>query len=213
MKNYILLLLFFTCMSFSFSQETSNVKCGFFGNKTIKQRNATYPFNKSKKLLLISYLNEEKIEETGYLTRKTTILNDSITFSNSGYKILREFSFKTNEKLRNKLYDATKIVELDQDDIDTLSNLMFNYDIRKIDKTKKNEAFFSIKCYTPRHAIIFLNEQNKIVSILEISFECLQFYLFPSSKKVGKTIGYSCDNSLEYLKELYTKNGFTVERI
>lgn len=193
--------------TYSFSQEKSNVKCGFFGDKSVAQRNATFPFNESKKILLISYPNEEKIEDTNIQTRKTTILNDSITFSNAGYTILKEFVFTGNESLPKKVYDATQIVELNQIDINEFSNWLINYDYKVI-KKKKPVLVSLANCYTPRNAVVFLNDENKVISILEICFECGHYYLLPDPNKFGKTLGIDCDEKLDYFKALFEKKGF-----
>ncbi len=193
--------------TYSFSQEKSNVKCGFFGDKSIEQRNAIFPFNESKKILLISYPNEEKIEDTNLQTRKTTILNDSITFSNAGYPILKEFVFTGNESLQKKVYDATQIVELNQIDINEFSNWLINFDFKVIKKNKPVASSLA-NCYTPRNAVVFLNDENKVISILEICFECGHYYLLPDPNKFGRTLGIECDEKLDYFKTLFEKKGF-----
>ncbi|CAM3548390.1 hypothetical protein FLGE108171_02545 [Flavobacterium gelidilacus] len=111
----MLLVLFLH--NISYSQDKSNVECGFFGTKTVEERNSIFPFNKTEKVLLISYPNTEVYQ----LSRK-----DSVGLTEYGYKIEKEFIF--HDSLKVKLYDATKVVKLNDKAINGLSNILFNYD-------------------------------------------------------------------------------------
>ena len=56
MKNIFNILLLILCLHYiSYSQDKSNVECGFFGTKTVEERNSIFPFSEAKKVLLISY--------------------------------------------------------------------------------------------------------------------------------------------------------------
>ena len=197
MKNiFNILLLFLYLHNISYSQNKSNVECGFFGTKTVEQRNSIFPFNEAEKVLLISYPNAEEY----HLKRK-----DSVGLSEYGYKIEKEFIF--HDSLNVKLYDATKIVELKNKTINELSNLMLNYDY----KIKANDTLLTISvvdCYTPRNAILFLDKNEKVVSVLEICFECIQYYLFPKSKEFKDVLGLECDKRLVYFRKMFDDYGF-----
>ena len=195
-------------MTYSFSQEKSNVKCGFFGNKSVKERNATFPFNKIKKILLISYPNEESFMILGEDGNYSTTQNDSLGFSKAGFKIEKEFSFQINDTFPKSVYDATKIIELNQIEIDEFSNWLINYDYQLVRKNKPVSISLA-NCYTPRNAVVFLNNDNKVISILEICFECGHYYLLPDPNKFGRTLGIDCDEKLDYFKSLFEKKGFT----
>ncbi|MFC4739939.1 hypothetical protein ACFO3U_08025 [Flavobacterium ponti] len=85
MKNIFNILLLFLCLhNISYSQNKSNVECGFFGTKTIEERNSIFPFSEAEKVLLISYPNAE-----AYGLR----IRDSINLSHYGYKIKKEFVY------------------------------------------------------------------------------------------------------------------------
>lgn len=208
MRNHILLELFLLNLTNSFCQRKSNVKCGFFGNKTVEQRNATFPFNESKKIVLISYPNEESFMILGEDGNYSTPQNDSLGFSKAGFKIEKEFSFQINDTLPKSVYDATKIVELNQIEIDEFSNWLINYDYQLVRKNKPVSISLA-NCYTPRNAVVFLNNDNKVISILEICFECGHYYLLPDPNKFGRTLGIDCDEKLDYFKSLFEKKGFT----
>lgn len=192
--NFLIFIIFL--FNISFSQNKSNVECGFFGKKTVEERNSIFPFSEAKKVLLISYPNAEEY----HLKRK-----DSVGLSEYGYKIEKEFIF--HDSLNVKLYDATKIVELKNKTINELSNLMFNYDY----KIKANDTLLTISvvdCYTPRNAILFLDKNEKVVSVLEICFECIQYYLFPKSKEFKDVLGLECDKRLVYFRKMFDDYGF-----
>lgn len=197
MKNIFNILLLFLCLhNISYSQDKSNVECGFFGTKTVEQRNSIFPFSEAEKVLLISFPNAEEYQ----LKSK-----DSIGLSQFGYKIEKEFVF--HDSLKVKLYDATKVVELDNKTINELSNLMFNYDY----KIKANDTLLTISvvdCYTPRNAILFLDKNEKIISVLEICFECIQYYLFPNSTEFKDVLGKECDQRLSYFRKIFDDYGF-----
>ena len=197
MKNIFNILLLFLCLhNISYSQNKSNVECGFFGTKTVEERNSIFPFNETEKVLLISYPNAE-----AYQSKR----KDSVGLSEYGYKIEKEFVF--HDSLKVKLYDATKIVELKSKTIKELSNLMFNYDY----KTKANDTLLTISvvdCYTPRNAIIFLDKNEKVISVIEICFECVQYYLFPKSEEFNDVLGLECDERLSFFRKIFDDYGF-----
>lgn len=97
-KSFKILLLFVFLHDISYSQDKSNVECGFFGTKTVEERNSIFPFSEAEKILLISYPNAEVYE----LSKR-----DSTTLTHYGYKIKEEFIF--HDSLKVKLYDATKV--------------------------------------------------------------------------------------------------------
>lgn len=193
--NIILIVLFLH--NISYSQNKSNVECGFFGTKTVEERNSIFPFSEAKKVLLISYLNPE-----AFVIKK----GDSISFSNEGFSIKKEFIFQ-NDTLGFKLYDAIDIKKLQEKDINKLSNLMFNYDYKVINNKKPITLSYA-KCYTPRKAILFLDEHEKVISVLEICFECDKYYLFPKSKDFKDVLGVECDDRLNYFNILFQNIGY-----
>ena len=198
MKNIFNILLLFLCFyNISYSQDKSNVECGFFGTKTVEERNSIFPFSEAKKVLLISYLNPE-----AFGLKK----GDSISFTNEGFSIKKEFIFQ-NDTLGFKLYDAIDIKKLQEKDINELSNLMFNYDYKVINNKKPITLSYA-KCYTPRKAILFLDEHEKVISVLEICFECDKYYLFPKSESFKDVLGIECDDRLNYFKILFQNIGF-----
>lgn len=198
-RSFKILLIFLLLHNIFYSQNKSNVVCGFFGTKTIEQRNAIFPFNEAEKVLLISYPNAEVYE----LSKK-----DGVGLSEYGYKIEKEFIFQ-NDSLSSKVYDATKIEQLDNKTLNDLSNLVFNYDYKAINNKEPISLSYA-KCYTPRHAILFLDKNEKLISALEICFECDKYYLFPKSKEFKDVLGVECDQRLSFFRKMFNNYGFEI---
>ena len=197
MKNIFNILLFFLCLyNISYSQDKSNVECGFFGTKTVEERNSIFPFSEAEKVLLISYPNAE-----AYGLR----IRDSINLSHYGYKIKKEFVY--HDSLNLKMFDATKVVILKTKSINMLSNLMYNFDYRVIDQEKPNNISYAL-CYTPRNAILFLDKNEKVISVIEICFECDKYYLFPKSEELKDVLGLECDERLSFFRKMFDDYGF-----
>lgn len=211
MKKTVLILFILIITNIAFSQRKSNLECGFFGTITIEQRNNLFPFSKAKKVIMISYPNEDGFVIMNDDGTTRTSKNDSLDLAKFGFKIAKEFKFQYNDTLPIKVFDATKMVKLDINEINDLSNLMFNYNYKVINKKKPIESSFT-KCYTPRNAFVFLDEKENVVSVLEICFECQQYYLIPNSENFGDVLGKKCDITLDYFKKIFLEKGFVINR-
>ena len=191
MKNiFNIILLVLLLHNTSYSQDKSNVECGFFGTKTVEQRNSIFPFNEAEKILLISYPNTN--------IRGLSKI-DSINLSKY-YEIKKEFIYQ--DSLKSKFFFATKIQQLKSKSINELSNLMFNYDYKIIG----NNDLLSremVNCYYPRNAILFLDKNEKVISVIEICFECIQYYLFPKSEEFNDVLGLECDERLSFFGKMF----------
>lgn len=170
MKCYIQIVFFLLSIHFGFSQN-KGIECGYYGNKTIEERNKIFPFNKTKKIVLVAFpapnmivVNEDSSEEK----------IDSLSLSKMGFKITETINLPSKNNIKE--YNITEKIELNSIQINELSNLVINY------KIKKNYKGITIRgggCFFPRNAILFLDEKDKIVSYIEICFECIQFYQMP----------------------------------
>ena len=146
-----------------------------------------FPFNKAKKVLAIAYYNLSVLGRN-YLdvldeTKMDTIMDgEGNPFviprlkKGKNYRSVEganEWTFLNVDttqtfKIRPNYY-ATESIELNSNQIDTLSNLLFNYELNK-----KSFYSYEVGCYSPRNAFLFLNEKGKIVGIVEICFECMK---------------------------------------
>lgn len=184
-----------------FSQN-SKIKWGLYGKKTIEERKATIPFSEAKKVLLVAFPspNQLEVDEEG---NELTI--DSLNLIRLKYNIIK--SFELPEK--HLKYFATEVVELNQKQIDSLSHILLNYKLKK-DKLPKEIAFFAIGCYTPRNAILFLDSNDKILSYIEICFECHQFYQLPKETIINFNLFSNLEESfkmIDLIKDFMKVNG------
>jgi hypothetical protein len=137
-------------------------ECGWFGTMNVEERRKTFPFNEAAKVLLISYGDYE-----------VTILERDPKLPDNEIKtpILKTF------KAFNSVYSAYEIVELNQQQLDSLSHFAFNY------KSKMVEGIFTTAlraCYTPRNSILFFDKNEKIILNIEMCFECKRIYFTPA---------------------------------
>lgn len=168
--------------------------CTFTNQYTIKQRLKKYPFAKASKILAVSHYGgaepnpeihlDDKQEDT--LVRKNirsykglTVIKDSLDYST--------------------LYDTK---ELDQNQINRLTNIIFNTDYKK--KIGINTAG-GASCYEPRNAFIFFDNEGKVFDYLEICFACHRY----SSKSDKLTIGVECTQKYEILRKYFISTGVT----
>lgn len=190
-------LLFLFCSQFVFSQD-DKVECGWYGKKTVAERNQMFPFNTAKKVIYISFYGtefglNEYLDDQGKLIRTDSLLQIHLS------KIsLKTFSLKNNEK-----YFAKEFVELNTDQINNLSNLAFNF---KIDSKSKVEMMYSYGCYMPRNAILFLDSDDKVFAHTEICFECKKYYS-DWNDTFDSLVGVSpCDEVHVLLKALFEES-------
>lgn len=173
-----------------------------YGKKAVEERRATFPFSNAKKILLVAFLNSINsiVEVDGVL-----ITNDSLKLINMHFNIIK--SFELPER-KNKYY-ATEIVQLNQNQIDSLSHILINYKLKK-DKLPKEYVVFGIGCYTPRNAILFLDANDKILYYIEICFECHQFYQNPKETIVNFNLFSMLEKSfkmIDLIKDFMKING------
>jgi hypothetical protein len=198
--RYIIVFIFligFNCFS-----QNPKIKWGLYGKKTVEERRATFPFSDAKKVLLVAFPNpiNSIIEVDGVL-----ITNDSLKLINMHFNIIK--SFELPER-KNKYY-ATEIVQLNQNQIDSLSHILINYKLKK-DKLPKEYVVFGIGCYTPRNAILFLDDNDKVLSYIEICFECHQFYQNPKETIVNFNLFSMLEESfkmIDLIKDFMKING------
>ena len=50
------LLLFFLFLGLSSYSQSSKIKWGLYGKKTVEERRATFPFSEAKKVVLVAFL-------------------------------------------------------------------------------------------------------------------------------------------------------------
>lgn len=187
-RRFILFVLLLTA-TVSYSQK---YECGFYGKKTVAQRNQVFPFNKAKKVLLIAYDD---------YTLKAVPRDTSKILSP---KVISKWEAKWIDDTMKK-YTAIEEVKLLQPDIDKLSNILVNYTLKK---NPRHNYLIGSSCYFPRNAILFLDENENVVSCLEICFECAQSVFFPDPADLNQYAQVEeCYPRLQLIKEIFNKNG------
>ena len=199
MNFHIKLIFAFLFITNSYAQE---IECGWYGNKSIAERDKMFPFSEAKKVLLISFISTDG-SNILVLDDDTRIPLDTTNIDKYEVKYLKSFTFYQNKAI--KKYFAREIVEIDKTQIDILSNLLFNYKIKKLSKLIIDEPF---GCYTPRNAILFLDQNDKVISHLEICFECIQAYFFPDPFNINQLASQkNCYERMNLLRTFFKNNG------
>lgn len=159
-----------------------SIKCTLGKKYSVEQRRNMFPFDKAKKVLFIAFRNHEmfgisypilsELIDTSVGVDEKLIILPKIEKSNCQQKeIIRKWRYSdvdTSQKFQlYPDYCAIESIELNTSQVDTLSNLLFNYKLNKLSISN-----YSVGCYTPRNAILFLNDKNQVVSLIEICFEC-----------------------------------------
>ena len=84
--------------------------------------------------------------------------------------------------------------------INKLTDILYNYNY-----SKKTNVFTetTVGCYYPRHAIIFLDNSDKIFSYIEICLECEQI----KTSLTTENTGHFCKGKYNLLKEFFVSIG------
>ncbi|ALM50376.1 hypothetical protein AMR72_16695 [Flavobacterium psychrophilum] len=174
----------------SYSQE---LKCGWYGKKTVEERNKMFPFNKAKKAVLISYLGGTD----GLLNHGDTIGFNSVNKIIKTWNILIK-EFKTSYKVKEEAI-------LGKEQLNEFSNILVNYTVS--DKSKRPMITSEYACYTPRNSVLFLDEKGQVICVFEICFECFKTNIFPHSDINSYSQVEECFSRFEVLKDFFKKNG------
>jgi hypothetical protein len=161
-----------------------SIKCTLGKKYSVEQRREMFPFDKAKKVLFIAFRNHEmfgisypilsELIDTSVGVDEKLIILPKIEKSNCQQKeIIRKWRYSdvdTSQKFQlYPDYCAIESIELNTSQVDTLSNLLFNYQLNKPVLISRHSG-----CYSPRNAILFLNDKNQILALIEICFECGQ---------------------------------------
>jgi hypothetical protein len=197
MKNIFTLII--AALSFFMSQNTFAQKydCGWYGKKTVEERNKIFPFNKTKKVMLIAYYNHElMVDKNGEVINMT--------------KLSLEEARKNDPKIINKYsngsYFSIEEKELSNESINELSNILINYTLKKI--PKGDYLVGMTNCYFPRNTILFFDENDEVFCYYEICFECRGSVMNPDPENLDIYSDMKeCDGKLDIIKDFFRKNG------
>lgn len=170
-----------------------------FGQKKFSMNEImnSYPFNKTTKVKIISY-NTDFVSELPTPLPPVGKDGDSSMIK----KIIAEqtFPIKLENILGNENLDGIKQTKtLNLKETFELSQLLYNTCGKFLDYRREVS-----KCFFPRNAVLFFDENERVFEILEICFDChrMQF----NSKK-SMEINGMCDNFYLKLENFYNSKG------
>ena len=139
----------------------SERKCESTNTYSDAERRQMFPFNKTKRVLAIAYQNYE--------------FKDAHNAENTASENTKDYCDRANvlrkwvvDAQKGQTYCAIEAIELNGTQIDSLSNTLLNY------TASGGSSFSIVGCYTPRHALLFLDNDEKIIAWIEICFQCSQ---------------------------------------
>jgi hypothetical protein len=159
------------------SQDCARVK-----SVPLAERLKHYPFDRAKDVKLVSFKSSYDSAFGEYYEDSLPRKNDTVCFS--------------------KMFE---IITLTPSQVDTLTDLIYNYGFKFNYKPKGNVYFISsiMECYNPRNAILFLDKSNQVFEFIEICFECKKTRT--SSDNVS--LGTACNQKLLLIKDLFREAG------
>lgn len=195
---FITFLIGFNCFS-----QNSKIKWGLYGKKTVEERRATFPFSDAKKVLLVAFPDPNMNVVNG--DTGETFKIDSLNLIRWNIKFIKSFELPQSEKK----YFATEIVELNQNQIDSLSHILLNYTFKK--KKLSNIILYPTSS-NPKNAILFLNSNNKVFSYIELCSQGFQFFQGPEETIPYLRIFGQMRESwkmIDLIRDFFKANGIT----
>ena len=101
--------------------------------------------------------------------------------------------------VRNQVIES---VVLSEDQVNELTDILYNYNYSR--KTNLI-SHVSVGCYEPRHAILFIDGSGKVITFIEICFECKEI----KSDLPEESTGVFCEGKFELLRTYFGAIGIT----
>ncbi|MDQ8005052.1 MAG: hypothetical protein REI64_09660 [Pedobacter sp.] len=160
-------------------ESSNSYKFGRVSYVSFSKRIKNYPFNSAISIHLVSF---EDPTNGGQLDTTKVLYNENMPKSYMAACINR---FKEVKKLN--------LIEIDK-----LTDIWFNYNA-----IGNGHVSNLGLCYSPRNAILFLNEKGEVFDFIEICFSCLRLKNF--SKRIA--VEEECDHKINMIKEFFEKAG------
>jgi hypothetical protein len=160
----------------------SSHNCARVKSIPLSQRLKLYPFQNARQIQLVSFKSSFDTTVGEFYKDSLPRMNDTVCYS-------KLFEIKT----------------LDQAQIDTLTDLIYNYGF-KFKYKPKGKVYFTgsmLQCYHPKNAILFIDRNNKVFEFIEICFECKRTRT--SSNNVS--LGANCNQKLDLIKDFFKAAG------
>jgi hypothetical protein len=157
----------------------NSIRCELTNKYSAELRRQMFPFSVAKKIVAIAFKNHRG----KYSFPPKIEVMDTIRTSDTSYFIAPRLTYPPNCEdndvlrkwrimgLNNRFwaeYCATEIIELNQNQIDSLSQILFNYQLNK----PEIREFHSRCIPIPKNAILFLGENDAVLAAIEICFAC-----------------------------------------
>ncbi|RRA97112.1 hypothetical protein [Paenimyroides viscosum] len=183
------------CLLISFintSAQDEESQCVKINNFSIEERNQNYPFNKARRIVFSSFQGDENKlpknkRKKGYDEGTAPYVAGEIM--QTYFDMIKKRPSKVN------LNHFEEKVELSENQKNQLTDLIFN--------VGNNIYVSGAKCYMPRNAILFFDDNDKLFEFIEICFECNNYRT--SSEKMN--LNNNCTEKLNLLKEQFAKAG------
>ena len=117
------LLLFFLFLGLSSYSQSSKIKWGLYGKKTVEERRATFPFSEAKKVVLVAFPSPYAVFED---EEDDMLKKDSVDLVGWGLNVVKTYKLPKQEYK----YIAIEKIELNQNQIDSLSHILINYKLK-----------------------------------------------------------------------------------
>lgn len=193
--KYLLILVALLALHPAFCQQETP-DCGFYGNKTVAERNAMFPFNKAKKVVLVAFP----------CITGLCIYDKSIDSAMVEFNAIKRIDFDLGEN-HTETYLVKEEVVISQYEVNKLSNLLVNY-IFKEEPNREIDLYAGSLCYSPRNAILFYDGDDNLICCYEICFECSQGAIWPDPDKLyNSDIINNCRGAYKLLKLIFSENG------
>jgi hypothetical protein len=167
---FITALLLVIVSTHGLTQDMEQDRCQRTSNKRTKEILKSFPFNKAKSIKIVSFkiVDEEAVEY-------------EIPKIDGQVDVSKLFEIKTlNKKNTSKLLDMLVNINYPP-----LRDIQVEYSIEDSTELIVRDIRVNM-CYTPRHAILFENENKQVFSYIEICFECLRYKTEPKNLVIGE---------------------------
>ena len=199
MKYLFLYIAFLSALHTVFSQN-NEPDCGWYGSKTVEERNAMFPFNKAKKVVLVSYPAEleVKFSTTGLVSPDEFVAGCVF----GGREIIGNIDVEFGSAPQTyHLYEQKEITGVA---ISELSNIMMNYTANPAKVVQWEPGCL----YVPRNSVLFYDENDTLVADLEICFGCGHLVFLPLEQNpLPYALEMRCPEIMNLLRDFFKANG------
>lgn len=188
----------------------AGIKCQLGTKYDVEKRRLMFPFNKAKKILVIAYRNFEVVTfippkeafDTILVDGKQKIVSKIVHIPTlcEQKEVIKTWNIR-NLGEHNAQYCVIESVDLSLSQMDSLSNLLFNFELNK-SPWQASE----LGCYTPRNSVLFLGENEEVIATIEICFECRNLN-FSFEKQDERALDSFCPQQQESLRAFFSSIG------